>query len=84
MPFQKIEPFVNPGIEPGLHVTRDLPYDVFAIFQPLQFRPRGRRPNRLLTFFALKSESHRLGLYRIKRKGPRTLREPSPGNVPFA
>jgi len=58
MIVEKREPLDEPRIESTVRMARNFPNDVRAIFEPLQIRPRRRRPDRFFAFFAVVSVLH--------------------------
>ncbi len=58
MIVEKRKPLDEPRVESAVRMARDFPNDVRAIFEPLQIRPRCRRPDRFFAFFAVVSILH--------------------------
>jgi hypothetical protein len=71
MLLKKIERLDDPRVESGCDMPRDLAHDVLAIFEPLEFGARRRRPCGLFAFLAVKAVRHPLA---VPRLAPTTFR----------
>ena len=61
--IEEFQPLSDPGIEPRLHVVRNLAHDMLAVPQPRQLSPCRRRPHSLFTLFALISKRRHSGRF---------------------